>query len=821
MTSSFTSVFTKTLGSAVGDAVDICTLTSPGTIGVSFHVLQSSSKTRRSYRVNVPNDSSRDWKRLAPLLSVGKFADSNVWAVDILSVDNVCTLRLVRTSSALTPVSSTVSIKLFAYATAGEIVTVQESNTAYTNVDTQAVYEGALVAEMDGNVGVNNDNPQHTLDVTGNLNVMKEYKIQGNSVVSATTLGASVLYSNLQRVGNLQTLVVTGNVAAPGYALDVGGDINFTGNLLYAGNLFVATGPGQGVSDPKYMAYGRTESFTYTGVGASYTNPLPFYTLLQRRGAAVVTSGGTNANVFTFLGSGTFAVQVEVESGYPWFPEGDITTYFWINNSTKVGVEHHMGGASFQCTRSLIVDISVGDTLAFVVDSIVGNEYEAAIETCRIRFTKIEAGGGGAASFNGVFDGAVQFTALSPGVTNNLLFLNSETGNVTYGPLSSVDHLAVAGNVSAGNLSANAASVSSLTVDGTNLTTLLAAKENVIAVSTTSTYFRGDKTFQTLNTTAVSEGTNLYYTDARARTATVAQTITDGVTTSAPSQDAVFDALALKSNAADVYTKTQLDAGQLDNRYYTETEVNSLLNAKAHATNAVISGTLSVSGNVTAGNLSTNAISATTVTGTLQTASQPNITSVGTLSTLNISGNVAAGNLSTNAISATAISTTGNVSAGNVTVSGKLNVNGAEWASTVIYGTTTPFIYTGPGSTYGNGVPFYAQTATQGTPFVTASGTSNSIFTFVTAGTYMLQSEIQVQFPWMPDGDTNTFYLVNGNASVQFGSELHVSNRFRCSRPFLLTASASDNVRFIIDSSSGKDYEVGLSRTRITILKLA
>lgn len=45
------------------------------------------------------------------------------------------------------------------------------------------------------------------------------------------------------------------------------------------------------------------------------------------------------------------------------------------------------------------------------------------------------------------------------------------------------------------------------------------SKEPAIAAGTTSQYFRGDKTFQTLNTTAVIEGTNLYYTDARARAA--------------------------------------------------------------------------------------------------------------------------------------------------------------------------------------------------------------------------------------------------------------------------------------------------------------
>jgi hypothetical protein len=41
------------------------------------------------------------------------------------------------------------------------------------------------------------------------------------------------------------------------------------------------------------------------------------------------------------------------------------------------------------------------------------------------------------------------------------------------------------------------------------------AKENAITAGTNLQYFRGDKTFQTLNTSVVPEGTNLYYTEAR------------------------------------------------------------------------------------------------------------------------------------------------------------------------------------------------------------------------------------------------------------------------------------------------------------------
>lgn len=72
------------------------------------------------------------------------------------------------------------------------------------------------------------------------------------------------------------------------------------------------------------------------------------------------------------------------------------------------------------------------------------------------------------------------------------------------------------------------------------------AKEPAISAGTALQYWRGDKTFQTLDTAAVPENTNLYFTDARARTAAVADAINNGTTNIAPSQNAVFDALALK-----------------------------------------------------------------------------------------------------------------------------------------------------------------------------------------------------------------------------------------------------------------------------------
>ena len=64
--------------------------------------------------------------------------------------------------------------------------------------------------------------------------------------------------------------------------------------------------------------------------------------------------------------------------------------------------------------------------------------------------------------------------------------------------------------------------------------TQLNGKEPTITAGTTGQYYRGDKTFQTLNTAAIPELTNLYFTDARARAAI-------SLTTTGNSGDATYN----------------------------------------------------------------------------------------------------------------------------------------------------------------------------------------------------------------------------------------------------------------------------------------
>jgi len=90
------------------------------------------------------------------------------------------------------------------------------------------------------------------------------------------------------------------------------------------------------------------------------------------------------------------------------------------------------------------------------------------------------------------------------------------------------------------------------------------------------------------STTTISEGTNLYFTTARAKAAAVADAIANAVVDVAPSQNAVFDALALKEGTVTAGTTAQYRRGDKSwqtlnttavaeggNLYYTDTRANT------------------------------------------------------------------------------------------------------------------------------------------------------------------------------------------------------------------------------------------------------
>ena len=80
----------------------------------------------------------------------------------------------------------------------------------------------------------------------------------------------------------------------------------------------------------------------------------------------------------------------------------------------------------------------------------------------------------------------------------------------------------------------------------------LATKEDAISVGTNGQYFRGDKTWQNLNTSVVAEGANQYFTSARARNAVVLNDTSGNETQQAPSISAMKSYIADNSGAGTV-----------------------------------------------------------------------------------------------------------------------------------------------------------------------------------------------------------------------------------------------------------------------------
>lgn len=194
--------------------------------------------------------------------------------------------------------------------------------------------------------------------------------------------------------------------------------------------------------------------------------------------------------------------------------------------------------------------------------------------------------------------------------------------------------------------------------------------ESPITAGTTSQYFRGDKTFQNLTTAVVSELTNLYFTDVRAQTAAVENTINAASTTKAPSGSAVSTALAGKQPTGNYITALTGDVSATGPGSVSGT-VNSVGGSSAAnihsaellanaATNLNTSSAIvkrDASGNFSAGTITAN------LSGNASTATSATTATTSTNFTGSLSGDV------TGTQSATVVSTVGGKTATQVATS--------------------------------------------------------------------------------------------------------------------------------------------------------
>ncbi|HEX7633121.1 MAG TPA: hypothetical protein VF401_02210 [Candidatus Saccharimonadales bacterium] len=107
--------------------------------------------------------------------------------------------------------------------------------------------------------------------------------------------------------------------------------------------------------------------------------------------------------------------------------------------------------------------------------------------------------------------------------------------------------------------------------------TALDAKEPTVTGGTTAQYYRGDKSWQTLNTTAVAEGSNLYYTDARvSANSTVTGKADKASVTGATKTKITYNSQGIVTAGADATTADITDS--TNKRYVTDAQQTVLGN---------------------------------------------------------------------------------------------------------------------------------------------------------------------------------------------------------------------------------------------------
>ena len=190
--------------------------------------------------------------------------------------------------------------------------------------------------------------------------------------------------------------------------------------------------------------------------------------------------------------------------------------------------------------------------------------------------------------------------------------------------------LAVTGNASAGNLNTVGAVVAS------TLTSNVATGTAPLTVTSTTRVANLNVNYANVaDFISVAAGTgNNFLIFANAATGNISELTSTGLTAN------------LSNNSITATTFV----GALSGAATTAGTVTT--NAQPNITSVGTLANLSVTANVTAGNVYANSgtIGASLLTGTLTTAAQPNVTSVGTLSALSVTGNVAAGNLTTTGV---------------------------------------------------------------------------------------------------------------------------------------------------------------------------
>jgi hypothetical protein len=254
--------------------------------------------------------------------------------------------------------------------------------------------------------------------------------------------------------------------------------------------------------------YGITDAYTQTQVNTLLSGYLPL-------------TGGTLTG--QLIGTNARFVTSTLNSSFP---------ALFLNEGTGSGTYGQISATDFYHgiilrgipTNNTDFSVIGGDQMSFYEFGGDFRFYKKNGSTLQLQASIIEGAGNFISSLT-----ATSFIR-SGGTSSQFLKADGSVDSTAYGTGSVTSVAALTLGTSGTDLSSTVANGTTTPVITLNVPTASAAnrgalsaadwttfngKENAITAGTTAQYYRGDKTFQTLNTAAVPELTNLYYTEAR------------------------------------------------------------------------------------------------------------------------------------------------------------------------------------------------------------------------------------------------------------------------------------------------------------------
>lgn len=425
-----------------------------------------------------------------------------------------------------------------------------------------------------------------TVNSRGQLTAASNTVIQANAAnLAGTTLKSTVVNSSLTTVGTLSSLNVSGNVTAPNVVANSG---------AFYGSAAGLTGiPGANVTGTVPSATAATNASALLQNTSSATTAYPTFTTSSANGnSSAVINTGISAN----LGNASITATTFVGT-----LSGAATTAGTVTTAAQPNIT------------------SVGTLTALTVGNATAN---TAFGNGTIT---LPAGGqlSGGNLVSASFLTGTLTTAAQPNITS----------------IGTLTTLSVTGNVTAGNIVgifANGNSSISIPAANGNINISAAGVTNEVVITSTGVNVNG-----TLNATGNANVGNIAATTAIFTTGNIT-TINSGLIQNGTSNVTIATNGNVTINAA---------GGERLRLFNTGATVTGTLSVTGNANVGNIgSGAGVFTANITAGNVYANAgtIGASLLTGTLTTAAQPNITSIGSLTSLNVTGNITSENVRLN-----------------------------------------------------------------------------------------------------------------------------------------------------------------------------